>query len=346
MPNISNQDTLRKCWIVVSVVLFLLFSLTSYVIYRNYAALVHEPMIPAQSKPQIFEVRPNTTAKAFVQALRARQWIRSSHVLLAIIRWRGAARHLQAGIYRVNPGEPFIVLFDRILKGDVLIQSFRVSEGSTLIDLTSQLERAPYFVFNPTDLTVIATPRPTAEGLLLADTYYYKAGSLSISLLKQANQQLMTVLDQVWQKRDLTLPYHDPYELLIAASIIEKEASLPMERQIISGIIVNRLKKGMPLQMDPTVIYALHLKNTRDHVLNHQDLLTDSPYNTYLHRGLPPTPIAMVGRESLNAAANPEHSNFLYFYAKGDGSHQFSETYEAQRQAIQQYRQKNNQTGP
>jgi len=346
MPNINNQDTVKKCWVVVFVILFLLLSLTSYVIYRNYQALVHEPMISSQAKPEIFEVKPNTTAKSFAHDLRARHWIRSSHVLLALIRWQGAASHLQAGIYQVNPGEPLMALLNRILKGDVLIQALRVGEGSTLADLTVQLEHAPYLTFNGADLKAIAATHPSAEGLLLADTYYYKAGSLSTSLLKQANQQLLTYLDHVWQARDPALPYHHAYELLIAASIIEKEASIPLERRVISGIIVNRIKKGMPLQMDPTIIYALQRPSHADRSLHHHDLSIDSPYNTYLHRGLPPTPIAMVSRQSLDAAANPEHSNYLYFYAKGDGSHQFSETYAAQRQAIQQYKPKNHHIGP
>ena len=134
------------------------------------------------------------------------------------------------------------------------------------------------------------------------------------------------------------MPYQSPYELLIAASIIEKESALPAERRLISGVIVNRLHKHMPLQMDPTVIYALGPSYKGS--LSHEQLSIDSPYNTYQYRGLPPTPIAAVSRDALNAARDPDTQGYLYFVAKGDGSHAFSLNYLAHRQAIQRYRSK------
>lgn len=179
---------------------------------------------------------------------------------------------------------------------------------------------------------------PSAEGLLLADTYQYQGGSSSKALLEQAHRNLLNYLNISWTNRAANLPYKTPYELLIAASIIEKETAIAQERKLISGVMVNRLKKKMPLQMDPTVIYGLGNQYTGK--LTHNDLLIESPYNSYLNRGLPPTPIAMVGKEAIDAAAHPQLSNYLYFVAKGDGTHQFSETYEQQKQAINQYRRK------
>ena len=162
----------------------------------------------------------------------------------------------------------------------------------------------------------------------------------------QANKNLQNYIETLWANRNPVVPYKNAYELLIAASIIEKEASLPLERKIISGIIVNRLKLRMPLQMDPTVIYAVANEKRLKQLstegsappLTREDLKIKSPYNTYTNRGLPPTPIAMVGKESLEAAAHPEENSYLYFYAKGDGSHQFSKTYKEQQQAIHQFK--------
>lgn len=344
MPNIDNQETAKKCLLIVFLFLSILLLITAYVIYDNYRALSHQAVIPLDKPSEIFEVKSNTSASTLIQVFRSRHWIRSSHVLSAVIRWRGASHRLQAGIYQVKPGEPLLALLDRILKGDVFIQSFQIIEGTSLFEVQKQLKNAPYLHFNPDDLVSISDNHPSAEGLLLADTYYYKAGSQSLTLLKQAHQHLLNYLEIIWDNRDSDLPYRNSYQLLIAASIIEKEAAIGAERRIIGGIIANRLKKGMPLQMDPTVIYAIHLKTTPTQInaLHHQDLMIDSPYNTYLHRGLPPTPIAMVGKESLNAAANPEPSHYLYFYAKGDGTHEFSETYQAQKKAIQQFKPKPN----
>ena len=198
--------------------------------------------------------------------------------------------------------------------------------------------QATHLEYHPEDWSSIQDHHINAEGLLLADTYQYNAGSTSKTLLKQAHHNLIQYLDGVWKSRDPNLPYKTPYELLTAASIIEKETALASERQLISGVVVNRLKKGMPLQMDPTVIYSLQEKYTGK--LSHNDLQVDSPYNSYKHRGLPPGPIAMVGKDSINAAAHPQWSNYLYFVARGDGGHHFSETYVQQINAINKYQHK------
>lgn len=304
-------------------------------------------MLASDASPLALEIKPQTSARAFVNILYSHNLVRSKHILLALIRIRGLSNHLQAGIYQLNPGESVIDLLERVNRGGVLTEPFRILEGSNLYDLRKNLAQAPYLKLNNIDFSSIAGTHLSTEGLLLADTYFYRAGSEAASLLKQANQNLLTYLEMTWQNRDPTLPYKNSYELLIAASIIEKEASLPLERKIISGIIVKRLKIKMPLQMDPTVLYALAnvaastQQETSNNVvtpLHHQDLKINSPYNTYLYRGLPPTPIAMVGKQSLDAAAHPDETDYLYFFAKGDGSHQFSKNYKEQQQAIHQFK--------
>ena len=346
MPNSENKNDVKK-FVFFTLFLLLLLVLMGYDIFSNYQALTYQPMLVSAGNPVVLEIKPQTSARAFVNLLYSQKLIRSKLILMALIRDRGLSNHLQAGVYQINPGESVIDLLKRVVKGDVLVEPFRILEGSTLADLKQNLAKAPYLNSNTADFSVIASQHLSAEGLFLADTYFYRAGSDAAALLKQANQNLLTYLDMIWQNRDSTLPYKNSYELLIAASIIEKEASLPLERKIIAGIIVKRLKIKMPLQMDPTVLYALA---NADHItpqeaakrvvirLHHHDLKFNSPYNTYLYRGLPPTPIAMVGKQSLDAAAHPESTDYLYFFAKGDGSHQFSANYQEQQQAIQQFK--------
>ena len=181
----------------------------------------------------------------------------------------------------------------------------------------------------------VTLPLPSSEGLLLADTYQYNACSQARDVLNRAHSNLQHYLEASWQQRAANLPYKTPYDLLIAASIIEKETANSNEKRLISSVIVNRLRKFMPLQMDPTVIYGLGTAYTGK--LTHNDLQIDSPYNTYRYRGLPPTPIAMVGKDAIDAAAHPASTNFLYFVARGDGTHYFSTSYNEQKSAIARY---------
>ncbi|HAU0988355.1 TPA: endolytic transglycosylase MltG, partial [Legionella pneumophila] len=270
--------------------------------------------------------------------LQDKKLIHSAKFFLLIIRFEGLSHQLKAGVYQITPGETAMKLLHRVVAGDVITQNFTIIEGSTQQKVDYDLRQANYLKYNPEDWAIVKENYPSAEGLLLADTYQYQGGSSSRALLEQAHRNLLNYLNTSWANRSPNLPYKTPYELLIAASIIEKETAIAQEKKLISGVMVNRLKKKMPLQMDPTVIYGLG--NQYKGKLTHNDLLIQSPYNSYLNRGLPPTPIAMVGKEAIDAAAHPQLSNYLYFVAKGDGTHQFSETYEQQRQAINQYRRK------
>lgn len=298
--------------------------------------LFTRPMLKTGDKPVLVNIAPHTSAIALVNQLAGLKLIPSKAIFLALIRIRGVSNQLKAGVYQILPNETAVDLLTHIIKGEVLIKSFQIIEGTTLSVVKAHLQQAAYLYFNQNDLEVFALPYQSNEGLFLADTYYYKAGSNAQQVLRLAKKNLLSVLLAKWKERSDQLPYQTPYELLIAASIIEKESALPSERKIIAGIIANRLKNKMPLQMDPTVIYALGEKYRGQ--LSHQDLSVASPFNTYRFRGLPPTPIAMVGKESIAAAANPQQSGFLYFFAKGDGSHQFSRTYSEQKKAINQYK--------
>lgn len=295
-------------------------------------------MIIGKHRPLIVNIDKSMSASSFAHMLRAQHLIQSERLFLIFIRMQGLSQQLKAGVYQIGPGESAQQFLYRVVDGDVLKQSFSIIAGATQAQISVGLEHAPYLIYHATDWQAIAAHLSSAEGLLLADTYHYNAGSQSKSVLELAHTHLQQYLERSWQQRSAGLPYKIPYEMLIAASILEKEAAKPRERRLIAGVIINRLRKNMPLQMDPTVIYALgsQYKGT----LTREDLHINSPYNSYRYRGLPPTPIAMVGKDAIDAAAHPEPTEYLYFVATGDGSHYFSVTYEQQKQAVARY-QKN-----
>lgn len=313
---------------------FMSFFLFFLIVYIQIA----RPIVPQQGLPVIITLDRTASASQFAKTLKEKNLIRSSSGLLMMIRFSGLASQLKAGVYQIKPGETSMQLVHRVVAGDVLTQNFTVIAGTTQQKISQDLLKAAYLNYRPEEWDSIKDNHPSAEGLLLADTYQYRGGSSGKSLLEHAHRNLINYLNMSWASRAPNLPYKNPYELLTAASIIEKETAIPQERKLISGVMINRLNKKMPLQMDPTVIYGLGAAYTGK--LSHNDLLIDSPYNSYHCRGLPPTPIAMVGKEALDAAAHPQLSNYLYFVAKGDGTHQFSETYQQQKQAINQYKRK------
>ena len=179
------------------------------------------------------------------------------------------------------------------------------------------------------------TEHSNAEGLLYPDTYMFSKGDTDVALLQQAKQSMDAVINAAWQTRAEGLPYQSPYDVLIAASLIEKESAVADERPLIASVLVNRLQANMPLQFDPTVIYGLGDAYTGK--LTKADMRTDTPYNTYRHRGLPPTPIAMPSKDAINAAVHPAESDYLYFVAKGDGSHVFSTNLQEHDKALRAY---------
>lgn len=318
--------------IITALIIFFLFLIWTL---NN---IINAPLLPKNASPVLISLDKATTASQFAQTLKDKNLIYSPKLILALIRYKNLAHQLKAGVYQVKPGETPLELLQRIAAGDVIRFKFTIIDGTTQKKIDQDLKQAVYLNYDPDIWSSFNTNHPNAEGLLLADTYQYAGGSDAKALLAQANRNLIAYLNECWRTRASALPYKTPYELLIAASIIEKETAVPQERTLISGVLLNRLKKNMPLQMDPTVIYALGEQYKG--VLSHNDMSVNSPYNTYKNRGLPPTPIAMVGKEAIDAAAHPQLSNYLYFFAKGDGTHQFSQTYEEQKQAINQYKRK------
>ena len=232
-------------------------------------------------------------------------------------RINGLAKHLNAGEYQFMPGISLQTAMDKIARGEVFFRRITIPEGLT----SGQIM---YLIANYPDLEG-EIDLDVKEGELLPETYSFELGASRNSIILQARAAMQKALEEVWASRDSSLPLKDVNELLTLASIIEKETGVPEERPLVASVFLNRLKKGMRLQTDPTVIYAITEGETSfGRSLKRADLKIDSPYNTYLNYGLPPGPICNPGREALMAAARPQQSDYLYFVADGKGGHRFA----------------------
>ncbi|AJP44248.1 hypothetical protein EP12_11785 [Alteromonas australica] len=251
--------------------------------------------------------------------------------------------HIKSGTYLIEKDASFASLIALFALGQE--HSFPVSlvEGLTLSQWIQTLKQQENLVFDISDSVVakiiassrIAPDTQHGEGLFLADTYFYNDGDKASVVLQRAHDAMRDFLSNAWQQRQADLPLSSPYEALILASIIEKETAVPEERGKIAGVFVNRLMRNMRLQTDPTVIYGIGAHF--DGNITRKHLRTPTPYNTYVIKGLPPTPIAMAGKEAILAALNPMQTDALYFVANGDGSHVFSSSLEAHNQAVRKY---------
>jgi len=257
-------------------------------------------------------------------------------------RWKGVAAAIKAGEYEIEPGTTPRGLLDRMVGGQVLLHSLTIVDGWRVQDLLNAMRRNPDILSTltapGTDLMEkLGFPGTNPEGQFLPETYRFPSGTLDVELLRQAHAALARVLDAAWAGRDATIPLQNARELLIMASIVEKESGLPRELPKIAGLYLHRLSIGMRLQADPTVIYGLG--ESYDGNLHTVDLHTDGPYNTYTRTGLPPTPIALAGAAAIEATAHPDKTDAIYFVAsgKGDGSHVFSATLEQHNAAVARY---------
>lgn len=276
-------------------------------------------------------------------ALAARQagvdLLPDAFVLLA--RASGAAQNLHAGRYAVEQGATMNTLLAKLRAGDVLPSKFTVVEGTNLRELRARLAQQPDLRADSANmseaelLAAVGASESHAEGLFAPDTYVFSPGASDLEVLRQAYRAQQKILGDAWAQRAPGLPLANPYEALILASIVEKETGLEADRPLVASVFTNRLRIGMPLQTDPTVIYGLGEKF--DGNLRKRDLITDTPYNTYTRGGLPPTPIAAPGRAAIAAVMNPPASDKLYFVARGDGSSHFSANLAEHNRAVNQF---------
>ena len=313
-------------------------------IYADYRRFLDTPLsVPTEGL--VLEVQPGMGVAAIDRDLRRQTSPSRSVPYLQIhARLNGLAHRLQVGEYAITAGMTPRELLEQIVAGRVIQYPLTVVEGWTFAQLRQALAAHPKIVqtLRETDAAEIMARlgRPGAhpEGWFFPETYHFPAGTTDESFLRRALAAMERRLDEIWIRRAPDIPLDDPYEALILASIIEKETGVAAERSEVAGVFARRLRQGMLLQTDPTVIYGLGERF--DGALRRSDLLTDTPYNTYTRRGLPPTPIALPGAASLAAAVDPAPGDTLYFVADGDGGHVFSRTLEEHNRAVRRYRQR------
>ncbi|HVC02440.1 MAG TPA: endolytic transglycosylase MltG [Steroidobacteraceae bacterium] len=290
----------------------------------------------------VYRVAPGASLQRIAAALHRRGLLETPLVWTMYARWHGEAAALRAGEYELRPGLSARGLLDMFVKGEVMLRAFTIVDGWRVADLLAALRRDPYvrttLPAKPADLMAkFAEPGASPEGQFLPETYEFARGASDVEVLAAAHRALLGVLDAAWKTRQTGLPLRQPEDLLILASIVEKESALPAERRKIAGLYLHRLAIGMRLQADPSVIYGLGARYAgRLHAV---DLHTDGPYNTYTRAGLPPTPIALPGAAAIDACAHPQQTRALYFVASGngDGRHVFSRTLTQQDAAVRRY---------
>jgi UPF0755 protein len=297
--------------------------------------------LPLPASPYGFEVRPGATLSAVARQLHDAGMLEYPIAMIALARVKGVDRTIKAGSYEVEAGVTLPQLLAQLTQGDVTQSSITIIEGTTVAELqraladTSELTHAVAALPDAELRAKLGIGEASAEGLFFPDTYFFATGSSDVALLKRARRALAERLDAGWQKRAADLPFAAPYEALILASIVEKETGRASDRPAIASVFVNRLKRGMRLQTDPTVIYGLGA--TFDGNLRKRDLEADTPYNTYTRDGLPPTPIALPSQASLDAVLNPPSTPYLYFVSRGDGTSEFSANLADHNRAVSKY---------
>ncbi|MDX7985774.1 endolytic transglycosylase MltG [Xenorhabdus sp. 12] len=297
------------------------------------------------SQDLIFTV-PAGTGRTGLEALLIKHKLIDDNQLMPwLFRLEPELMKFKAGTYRLQKGMSLRAVLQLFASGKEMQFAIRFVEGSNLSDWSKILQNAPYLkhvVENKTrqELTDALGMKvgESLEGWFYPDTYMYTAGTSDMELLKRAHNKMKTVLEQEWKSREKNLPYKNAHEMLIMASIIEKETAIESERTKVASVFVNRLRLKMRLQTDPTVIYGLGDKYTG--TIFRSNLTTFTPYNTYMIDGLPPTPIAMPGLASIKAAAHPAVTEYLYFVANGNGGHTFTTNLVAHNKAVTLYRQR------
>ncbi|UVK76899.1 MAG: endolytic murein transglycosylase [Sodalis sp. Fle] len=293
----------------------------------------------------IFTLPSGTGREGLKNLMRQQQLTKHLFWLLALLHVEPELANFKAGTYRLLPGMTVREMLKLLVNGKEAQFSIRFIEGSTLQKCLEIVAKAPYMEHDLQDLTpqslaikLGASTNVSLEGFLYPDTYLYTANTTGSALLKRARQRMDKSLQSIWQQRAGGLPYKNPQDLLTMASMVEKETGIKQERAKIASVFINRLRLGMKLQTDPTVIYGIG--ETYRGSITRQDLTKPSPYNTYIISGLPPTPISMLSQDALEAAAHPEKTNYLYFVANGSGGHVFTTNLASHNKAVQQYRQR------
>ena len=325
-----------KRWLIICLVSIVL--ITAWLAYYAISPLRLQP------SSQEVVIAPNSGLRSIANQLVAQGVLREPWRFILLAKLLNKEQYLQAGSYTLNKNVSPYQLLLSLNYGKATQGSVTFIEGRTFAQMREKLAKNDAVKQTTTTLSdreimqLLGSKYTTPEGLFFPDTFYFNRHTPDIALLKISYDAMQAKLNKAWQTRDPNLPYKDSYEALIMASIIEKETGKPSERPMIAGVFVNRMRFGMRLQTDPTVIYGMGLQYNGN--IRKKDLLTDTPYNTYTRSGLPPTPIAMPGMASIEAALHPADTKALYFVGKGDGSHAFSNNLNEHNRAVVLYQLK------
>jgi UPF0755 protein len=307
----------------------------------GYAVWYMATPVGLDKAPIEFEVRPGSRFRTVARGIEQSGVHVGALQFEMLARALGRDQSVKAGSYELSSPPTPLELLDKLTQGDVTQADLRFIEGWTFRQLRAALDANPALRHDTqglSDAQVMARLKATEahpEGLFFPDTYLFSKGSSDLHILGRAYQAMRRHLDAEWKSRDALAPYKTPYESLIMASIVEKETGKAAERELIAGALANRLRTGMLLQVDPSVIYGLG--EAFDGNLKKAHLQADNPYNTYTRAGLPPTPIAAPGLASLRAALHPAKTDAIYYVSRGDGSSQFSRSLEEHNRAVRKY---------
>jgi UPF0755 protein len=320
-----------------------LFVLALLAVAAAYLWVARRPL-PLPEEPFTFTVRSGATLRAVAHELTGAGVLPADWTLVALARIEGVDRTIKAGNYEVPRGTTLSGLLAKLTQGDVTQTSFTIVEGWSLRELREALRADPDIAKTVVDLPdaelmrAIGASQTQAEGWFFPDTYFFVTGATDASLLARAHRTMRERLEAAWAVRASELPLSSAYEALVLASIVEKETGRTADRPLIASVLENRLRNGMRLQADPTVIYGM--ADRFDGNLTRRDLDNDTAYNTYVRDGLPPTPIALPSQASLDAVLHPPPTSYMYFVSRGDGSTEFSASLPEHNRAVARY-QKN-----
>nr|WP_151635237.1 endolytic transglycosylase MltG [Noviherbaspirillum aerium] len=303
--------------------------------------IAYQPIVGTGAQPLEFTIKPGSSVRSTAEQISNAGVPVNPLVFELLARATGKAPRLKAGHYEIKPGTTPLALIDQLVRGEFAQEALAIIEGWSFRQMRAAVAAHPALKHDTASLSDkellarITTDHSAPEGLFFPDTYRFAKGSSDLQIYRQAYALLQKRLNDAWARRDPAVPYKSPYEALIMASIIEKETGQRSERNMIAAVFVNRLRRGMLLQTDPTVIYGMGDKFQGN--IRKRDLETDTPYNTYTRAGLPPTPIALPGSESIEAALNPAKSDVLYFVARGNGTSEFSNNLADHNRAVNKY---------
>ncbi|MCK4834777.1 MAG: endolytic transglycosylase MltG [Gammaproteobacteria bacterium] len=321
-----------------SIILIIVFYYSSMIYSDMHAEL-------AISEPESIVFSRGSTIRTLADQLIEKDLLANKRYFLIWGKLKRQETRLQAGEYLLSPGITLAQLLDKMVAGAVVQHELALIEGYTFRQILETIQQNPIVTKQLTEMSddeimsALGHEGEHPEGRFYPDTYYISRGVTDLELLKRSYDEMSRVLEQEWQQREENLPLKNSYEALILASIVEKESAIAEERPLIAGLFINRLRKKMRLQTDPTVIYGIE---NYDGNIRFRDLRKDTPYNTYTRRGLPPTPIALPGREAIHATLHPDKTKYLYFVAYGDGSgkHVFSTNLKDHEKAVDRYQRK------